>query len=193
MKTKSLDPEQTGLKEDWLGGDAAFECPVCSQVYLVNSSISPVRTCPVCGKSEGHVRGTRRGGGKAFVVWERFEPGQTFARAKISQMLGGKDKDCLPYSHGLVVCGCFNPTRHPEAPAVILVGTGYIVQHGAKIMCAQKQPFPVFIQREYKKWEFVGYFLAERSTTDPQELAAHHQGSIIPLPELTQVIFLKPA
>ena len=191
MKTRNLDPEQTGLKEDWLGGVAAFECPVCSQVYLVNSAISPVRTCPVCGQSEGHVQGSRHGSGKAFVVWERFAPGQTFSREQICRMLGGSDKECLPYSHGLVLCGCFNPQRHPEAPAVILVGNGYIVQHGAKLLCAQKQPIPVFIRRADKQWEFAGYYAVERATTDPQELAAHHQGSIFSLSELTQVIFLK--
>jgi hypothetical protein len=36
----------------------------------------------------------------------------------------------------------------------------------------------------------VGY-KAERSTTDPKKIAAHHKGSITPLNELTQIIFLK--
>jgi hypothetical protein len=193
MKTKNLNARQPGLKEDWLGDSAAIECPVCGKVYLVSGSINPVRTCPNCGQSHGHITGSRQGGGKAFVVWDHFALGQTYSRAKICRVLGGDEKECLPPEHGQVICGCFNPRRHPEAPDIITVGTGYIVQRNARLFCAQKQPVPVFIMRRFKEWEYVGHYRAERSTTDPKKIARHHKGSIAPLKELTQVIFLKRA
>ncbi len=191
MKTKNLNARHPGLKEDWLGNNAAFECPVCGKVYLVSGLAKPVRTCPNCGQSHGHVTGSGQGGGKAFVVWDHFAPGQTYSRAKICRVLGGDEKESLPHEHGRIVCGCFNPRRHPEAPDIIMVGTGYIVQRNAKIFCAQQQPVPVFIRRDDKKWEYAGHYKAERFTTNRKETAAHHKGSIIPLNELTRVIFLK--
>ena len=193
MKTKNLNAQQPDLKEDWLGNNAAFECPVCGKVYLVNGSINPVRTCPGCGQSHGHVIGSRQGGGKAFVVWEHFALGQTYSRAKIQRILGGNENECLPHVHGLVICGRFNLKRHPEAPDIITVGDTFVIQRGARLFCAQKQPIPVFIWRDKKAWEYVGHYRAERSTTKPKELASHHKGSITPLNELTQIIFLKRA
>jgi len=142
MKTKNLNARQPGLKEDWLADNAAFECPVCGKVYLVSGSINPVRTCPNCGQSHGHITGSRQGGGKAFVVWDHFALGQTYSRAKICRVLGGDEKECLPPEHGQVICGCFNPRRHPEAPDIITVGTGYIVQRNARLFCAQNSRFP---------------------------------------------------
>jgi ssDNA-binding Zn-finger/Zn-ribbon topoisomerase 1 len=193
MKTKNLNARQPGLKEDWLADNAAFECPVCGKVYLVSGSINPVRTCPNCGQSHGHITGSRQGGGKAFVVWDHFVLGQTYSRAKIRRVLGGNEMDCLPHEHGLVICGCFNRRRHPEAPDIITVGDSYLVQTGARLFCAQKQPIPVFIRRDDKAWEYVGHYRAERFTTKRKEMAAHHKGSITPLNELTRVIFLKRA
>ena len=193
MKTKNLNARQPGLKEDWLADNAAFECPVCGKVYLVSGSLNPVRVCPGCGQSHGHVTGSRQGGGKAFVVWDHFALGQTYSRAKICRVLGGNETDCLPHAQGQVICGCFNLKRHPEAPDIITVGSSYLVHTGARLFCAQKQPVPVFIRRNDKEWEYVGHYQAERSTTNPKELAAHHKGSITPLNELTQVIFLKRA
>src|ERR1017187_764990 len=122
MKTKKLNARQPGLKADWLGNNAAFECPVCGKVYLVSGFINPVRTCPGCGQSHGHVTGSRQGGGKAYVVWDHFALGQTYSRAKIRRVLGANETECLPHEHGLVICGCFNLKRHPEAPDFITVG-----------------------------------------------------------------------
>ena len=38
MPIRQLDPNNPGWNEYWKGNNAAFRCPVCGKVYLVNST-----------------------------------------------------------------------------------------------------------------------------------------------------------
>lgn len=124
MKTKQLNPQQLGSKEDWEGNNIAFACPLCETVYIVSEQIhSGERKCPACGKSRGLVTGGRKqSGSTASIVWEDapvFVLGRKYSREKISGVLGGGEIDFLPTEKKQVVCGCFTLDHNPEAPAVV--------------------------------------------------------------------------
>ena len=172
-------------------------CPLCETVYIVSKQIhGGERKCPACGKSLGLVTGGRESGGSASIVWEDapvFVLGRKYSREEISEILGGSDRDYLPTDKKRVVCGCFTLDHNPEAPAVVIPGTGKVIERTAKMFCEQEHPVPVFIKRQPKEWEYVGHFKAEKFSTDRNEIAVHHKGSITPSEKITRVIFLKRA
>jgi hypothetical protein len=194
MKTKELNPQQLGSTEDWEGNNIAFACPHCATVYIVSKQIhSGERRCPTCGQSRGLVTGGRDSGGKASIIWEDtpvFIVGQKYTRKAISKILGGSEVEYLPTENKRVVCGCFTLDHNPEAPEIIIPGTGKVIEREAKMFCEQDHPIPIFIKRRPNEWEYVGHYKAVRFTADPQEIAAHHKGSITPMKEVTRVIFL---
>ena len=196
MKTKELDSKKLGPKEDWAGNNIAFECPVCGKVFIVSKQLHGERPCPACGKSRGMVTGGRESGGKASITWDdapAFTVGRKYSREHISGILGGSKVDYLPTKDERVVCGCFTLKHNPEAPVIIIPGTGPVIEPTAKLFCGQDYPVPIFIKRRVNEWEYVGHYKAVSHSTDPAEIAAHHHGSITPLNEVTRVIFLQRA
>ena len=191
MKTKELDPLNLGPKEDWLGNNAAFTCPQCGQVYLVSGFLKHERPCPHCGMSRARVTGSSAQGGKAVISWDEFQLGEKYTRSEISRLLGGSEVEYLPTENNRVVCGCFTLDHNPEAPMVVIPGTGKVIEREAKLFCAQNYPIPVFIKRRVNEWEYVGHYKVDKFSTDPAEIAAHHKGSITPLNKITRVIFLQ--
>lgn len=128
------------------------------------------------------------------VVWQpppAFILGHKYSREEISKVLGGSEIDYLPAEKSEVVCGCFTLDHNPDAPDVVIPGTGSVIERRAKIFCKQKYPVPIFIKRRANEWEYVGDYKAVRHSTDPAEIAAHHKGSITPLNMVTCVIFLQ--
>ena len=196
MKIKELEPQKLGHKEDWLGNNAALECPVCGKVYIVSGFIKHERRCPGCGISRALITGAASKGGKAIITWDytsAFANGQLYSRKEISAALGGSEIEFLPTVNKLVVCGCFTLDHNPEAPAIVIPGTGRIIQREANQFCNQDYPIPIFIKRRVNEWEYVGDYKAVRHSTDAAEITAHHRGSITPLDKVTRVIFLKRA
>jgi hypothetical protein len=197
MKTKELDPQNLGQKEDWFGNNAAFECPVCGKVYVVSGFLNKgERSCPGCGKSRGHLAGSQGAGGKAIITWDyapAFAIGKRYSRKEISAVLGGSEVEYLPTQNKRVVCGCFTLEHNPEAPDIVIPGTGTVREREAKMFCEQDYPVPVFIKRRVNEWEYVGDYKAIRFSTAPADIAAHHKGSVTALSEITRVIFLKRA
>ena len=194
MQTKELTADNLTHKEDWEGNNIALECPVCGKVYIVSELIHGERKCPSCGKSRGSVKGGKKGGGKALISWDDSSPfvlGRTYSRKDIAGVLGGSDVHFLPTENGRVVCGCFTLKHNPEAPDIIIPGTGPQIEGEAQIFCTQTYAIPVFIKRQPNEWEFVGKFKVATHTTDESEIARHHCGSITPLNEVTRVMFLK--
>ena len=52
MPVRFLDRNDKGANIVWNGNNAAFTCPVCSQVFIVSGfSDKKGRACPVCKKS----------------------------------------------------------------------------------------------------------------------------------------------
>lgn len=116
-----------------------------------------------------------------------------YSRKEINAELGGSQIEYLPTEDKRIVCGCFTLEHNPEAPRIIIPGTGRMIESAAKRFCGQDYPVPIFIKRRVNEWEYVGYYKVESYSADPAEIAAHHKGSITPLNQVTSVIYLKPS
>jgi hypothetical protein len=196
MKIKELDPQNLGAKEDWAGNNIALECPICGKVYIVSKQLHVERRCPGCGRSRGMVTGGKESRGKASIIWDYlpvFTIGQKYSRKEISANLGGSEVDFLPTNGHQVVCGCFTLEHNPEAPNIVIPGTGKVIERTAKLFCEQYYPVPIFMKRRVNEWEYVGDYKVVSHSTDMTAISAHHNGSITPLNEITRVIFLQPA
>jgi hypothetical protein len=195
MKTRQLDPQNLGLREDWLGNNAAFECPVCGKVYIATGFPPKCeRHCPGGGKSCASVTTSASNRGKAEIIWDdmpSYSLGNMYSRKQISADLGGGEVDFLPSTEGRVVCGCFTLDHNPAAPNIVIPGTGKGIERTAELFCKQDYPVPIFIKRHPNEWEYVGYYKADHFPTDPAVIAANHNGSITPISQITRVIFLK--
>jgi hypothetical protein len=193
MKTKELVPNHLGHKEDWFGNNAALECPLCGKVYIVSSFLKSERPCPGCGKSRARIAGAKGSNGKVIITWDyapAFTIGKTYSRKQISAALGGSEIEYLPTANKRVVCGCFTLEHNPEAPDIIIPGTGRVIEREGKLFCDQDYPVPIFIKRRVNEWEYVGDYKAVNHSIAPTDIAAHHKGSITPLKEVTRVIFM---
>lgn len=70
MAKRDLDPDHLKRTEDWEGNNAAFTCPVCTEVFLVSGLLHPGgRKCPGCEKAVAFVEGGKGSGGRAFIEW----------------------------------------------------------------------------------------------------------------------------
>jgi hypothetical protein len=113
--------------------------------------------------------------------------------SKSAKFLVEAKSSISPQKNGRIVCGCFTLEHNPEAPNIIIAGSGPIIEHEADLFCRQNSLVPIFIKRRPNEWEYVGAYKAVRYSNDPAEIAAHHNGLIIPLNEVTRVIFLQRA
>lgn len=146
-----------------------------------------------------HLSGkVRFGGGEPRQIenaegFRHFSVGRRYSRKEISAQLGGSEINFLPTLNGRVVCGCFTLDHNPEAPHVIIPGTGKTIEYEAETLCSQQNAIPVFIKHRPNEWEYKGDYRVARFSTDPADIAAHHKGSVTPLNEITRVIFLQRA
>jgi hypothetical protein len=68
VNSRDLNPN--AKTEDWEGNNIALACPECGKVFIVSEQIhGGERNCPACGKSKGMVKGGRKSGGKASIIW----------------------------------------------------------------------------------------------------------------------------
>lgn len=94
-----------------------------------------------------------------------------YTRREIADALGGGVQDYLPHHDGRVVGVCVLPELNPDAPAVILAGTGPDIIRWGDVFAAQREFVPVFLKRATNAWQYVGrYRVAERSV-DPEQIA----------------------
>jgi hypothetical protein len=120
-----------------------------------------------------------------------FVLGQTYTRTEIQAALGGSAIHFLPHENDRVLCGCFRKDYNPEAPHVVIPGSGPIIEHSARLFCSQDYAIPIFLRQRANFWEYIGDFKAEKSSTDRKMIESHHCGSRTPLHKITRVIFLK--
>ena len=118
-----------------------------------------------------------------------FERGKVYSRATIQRMLGGGLQDYLPHVDGKVVAGCFSKELNPQAPNVILPGTGREIERWARVFAEQRTAVPVFIKQRSNEWYCMGEFRCVRLTDDPLTiedwaLRAHRT-------DVTMVLFLE--
>jgi hypothetical protein len=93
-----------------------------------------------------------------------------YTRKEIHNALGGGDTSYLPSVKGQITCICLNPKLNPDAPRVILPGTGQQIEIKAECLCEQRNSLPTFIKRKVNEWEYMGEFFVKSFTMDKKEI-----------------------
>lgn len=120
-----------------------------------------------------------------------FKLGVSYTRGEIHAEVGGSLESYLPHVSERVVAACLRLDTNPDAPAVILAGTGDGIEHAAELLVAQRARVPTFIKRGTGNWEYVGEFHVERWSQAASDLAgqAHRSGRN----DITRIIHMVPA
>jgi hypothetical protein len=106
-----------------------------------------------------------------------FELDTSYTRKEIHAKVGGSVQSYLPHVNGVVRAACLRLDSNPDAPAVILVGTGSGIERAAEMFIAQKAAVPTFVKYGTGKWRYVGDYAIKRSSQDPTEISEHARRS----------------
>jgi hypothetical protein len=115
--------------------------------------------------------------------------GKVYSRAAIQRMLGGCLQEYLPHVDGRVVAGCFGTDLNPQAPNVILPGTGPEIERWARVFAEQTTTVPVFIKQRSNEWYCMGEFRCVRLADDDATVRDHAQRA--KRTDVTMVLFLE--
>ena len=120
-----------------------------------------------------------------------FEYGTSYTREEIHAQVGGSVQSFLPHLGGRVVAACLRLDTNPDAPAVILAGTGAGIESAADMLVAGVGPVPTFLKRAVGEWEYVGEYVPAGSSQDTGVLAEQARRS--GRDDITRVIYMVPA
>ena len=79
---------------------------------------------------------------------------------------------------------------NPEAPEIIVVGSGPRKIANAKLFVSQKQYVPVYVKQAVNAWKYMGKYKADRYSQDLDIIEKHRKSR--PLAGLDGVLFLSP-
>jgi hypothetical protein len=102
-----------------------------------------------------------------------FRIGTVYSPREISARLGGDLQSYLPHVGGTVVAARLRLDLNPDAPGIVLPGSGPMIQKSAEWLVSQRSAVPTFIKRAPGQFEFVGDYRAESMSRDPAEIAIH--------------------
>jgi len=102
---------------------------------------------------------------------------RSYTRKEISALLGGNETSYLPFKNGCVLYAAITKELNPEAPNKILVGTGRDIMKAGAMLCAQKEPLPVFLKSSSAVWKFDGYFVLWRWSNKPEDIERESRGA----------------
>lgn len=101
-----------------------------------------------------------------------FELGQCYRRENIAAE--DIEERYLPLdSSGRVAAGCFRFDLNPDAPEIVLPGTGPIIESSAEEFRRGGYAVPTFIKLDIGKWQYVGNYRVVDSSRDPKLIEQH--------------------
>jgi len=106
-----------------------------------------------------------------------FTKGMTYTRREIHLEVGGDLVSYLPSLGGRVVAACLRPDTDPDAPRVILPGSGPGIERSARRFVSQGSAVPTFLRLGPHRLQYVGRFAADRWSHDAAEIGAQHRRS----------------
>ncbi len=123
----------------------------------------------------------------------RFEIGHDYTRAAIHAAVGGSRRSCLPARDGVVRAACLLATLNPQAPHVMLCGTG--PQNGAAgaLLAQQVVPVPIFIKQAVNRWRYAGSFVVTASFDAGPRFERHLAASMRTRDSVSRIVLLAPA
>jgi hypothetical protein len=93
-----------------------------------------------------------------------------YTRRQIADELGGGVQDYLPHADGTVVCACLSREYNPDAPYVVLPGTGPDIVRWGDVFAQQRHFVPVFLKRATNAWQYIGRFRVHQRSVDPAQI-----------------------
>lgn len=120
-----------------------------------------------------------------------FTEGRDYTRDEIHAEIGGSTETYLPHRDGRILCACLDRDLNPDAPDIIIPGTGPMIEKTADMLRRQTGAIPVFIKRETGAWRYVGDFEVEPRRYTPADIEAQKKRS--GRTDITRVIWLRPA
>jgi hypothetical protein len=119
-----------------------------------------------------------------------FAIGKSYTRDQIADVVNGNTVWYLPISGGQVVAVCLRPDHNPNAPTVVLCGSGPMVEKTGELLAAETKSLPVFVKEATNAWTYCGRFKVVSSCTRgsnfKRAIAGHPSPSSI-----TRVVFLE--
>jgi hypothetical protein len=100
-----------------------------------------------------------------------FERLKSYKRAFISERLGGGHQDYLPHVDGRVTYGAFSLELNPQAPTIVLPGSGPEIEKWARAFAEQADPIPVFVKKRSNEWVYMGDFRCVELSEEPALIA----------------------
>ena len=106
-----------------------------------------------------------------------FEKGKVYGYDEIYKSLeGGSHGHYLLFKGDTVYAAFLSLELNPEAPHVVLVGMGPVIQKAGEALAVQNTPLPVFIKQSTDHWRYEGRFQSlgklKPSTTEEMARAA---------------------
>jgi hypothetical protein len=105
---------------------------------------------------------------------------ELYARDEIHEYVGGGSRVSYLLSvGGRIAAACLDPKMNPNAPRVILVGSGPQVESYGRQLATQSEAIEVFLKRVSGdrdeegaplNWEYWGKFTTDRVITEPREI-----------------------
>ena len=80
-------------------------------------------------------------------------------------MVGGSKRSCLPIRDGVVVAACLLQSFNPDAPHVMLCGSGPQLTPVSNRLAAQRVPLPIFVKAAVNRWRHAGWFVVAGTMT----------------------------
>ena len=119
-----------------------------------------------------------------------FIEGHDYTREEIHDALGGSKQSYLPDVGGRVVCACLEARLNPDAPRIIIPGTGPTIEKTADMLLGQKGAIPVFMKQNTNAWQYVGEFEVDPRRFSPADVEAQKRRT--GLADVTRVIWMRP-
>lgn len=94
-----------------------------------------------------------------------FALSREYTRNEIHDRLGGSKVSCLPTRDGRIVAACLSTSFSPEAPKVVLCGTGARTTEVSEQFAQMRTSVPVFIKAAAHRWRYEGLFTVKESVS----------------------------
>ena len=104
-----------------------------------------------------------------------FERQKVYKREFISAQLGGGVQDYLPHVDGRITYCAFSRELNPQAPSVVLPGSGPEIEKWARVFAEQDEAVPAFVKQRSNDWAYMGMYRCIDLSEDPDLIAEHER------------------
>ncbi|MGR7922792.1 protein NO VEIN domain-containing protein [Zobellella denitrificans] len=112
---------------------------------------------------------------------------RTLTTDQLAQELAGGDS-YIRTKNNVVKGLAVTTDKNPEAPEIIIVGTGVRVIANARLFLEQQKYVPVYVKQAVNSWRYLGSYKADRYSKDP-EVIEKYRGHR-PLESIDGILFL---